>query len=230
MKKFISLMLILTILLLPIKAQAVEFSDLASDHWAKSYIDNLTNEGVISGYPDGTFRPERYVSFLESLTMIQKIKQPDQAEIENALKSYGSLADKYKISPWAKEAFTYCLYKNIIYQSEVEDALKKGYLVDDPSLNDAYPKREDLAVYFARALEVPPSYDHSNLLYKDLDQIGRALGNDLDIADYLSGLVKLGIFDSKGSEGYFEGDRPFRRAELCKITYLSLIYLANQEN
>lgn len=223
-------MLICTILLLPIQVEAGDFSDLASDHWAKSYIDNLTNEGVISGYPDGTFRPERYVSFLESLTIIKKIKKPGQDEISNALKLYGPLADKYKISPWAKEAFAYCLYKNIIYQSEVEDALKKGYLVDDPSLNDAYPKREDLAVYFARALEVPPSYDHSNLLYKDLDHLGKALGNDLDIADYLSALVKIGVFDAQGSEGYFEGDRPFRRAELCKITDLSLKYLSTRDN
>lgn len=230
MKKFISLMLVITILFMPFQAQALGFTDLDSDHWAKGYIEKLTSEEVISGYPDGTFRPERYVSFLESLTMIKKIKRPDQAEIKNAIRSYGPLADKYKISPWAKEAFCYCLYKNIIYQSEAEDALKKGYLVDDPSLNDAYPTRADLAVYFARALELPPSYDHSNLLYKDLDKIGKALGNDLDIADYLSALVKVGVFDAQGSEGYFEGDRPFRRAELCKITDLSLKHLDISRN
>lgn len=230
MKKFISIILVFIMLLMPIQAQAAGFTDLARDHWAQEYIDNLTKLGVISGYPDGTFRPERYVSFLESLTIIKKIKNPDQAELTKAMKSYGPLADKYKISSWAQEAFAYCLYKNIIYQSEAEDAFKKGYLVNDPGSDDAYPKRKDLAVYFARALEVAPSYDHSKLLYKDLDQIGKALGNDLDIADYLSALVEIGVFDAQGSEGYFEGDRPFRRAELCKISYLSSIYLAKEEN
>ncbi|MDO5027686.1 MAG: S-layer homology domain-containing protein [Bacillota bacterium] len=227
MKKFCSLMILALLLCIPSKTYGQEFSDIEEDHWAKAYIMSLSQEEIIAGYPDGTFRPDRYVSLLEALSIIEKIKKPDQKEIQVALKHYGKLVDSYNISPWARNAFAYALDKNIIYYSELAYSEKNGYLSDDPDLKGAYPKREDLAVYFARALELAPSYDHSNLQYKDLDQIGSALGNDLEIADYLAALVDAKIFDPKGSEGYFEADRPFRRAELCKIADLSLKYLAD---
>lgn len=35
-----------------------QFSDVPPGHWAREAIDQLTKEGVLYGYPDGTFRPE----------------------------------------------------------------------------------------------------------------------------------------------------------------------------
>lgn len=227
MKKIYSLIILALLVSIPSKTYGKSFTDLPEDHWARAYIISLSQEEVISGYPDGSFRPDRYVSLLEALNIIERINKPGLEEIQAALRLYGKQVDRFNISPWAREAFAYCLYKNIIYYSELVDAEKNGYLSDDPSLSGAYPKRQDLAVYFARALELPPSYDHGNLKYQDLDKIGRALGNDLEIADYLAALVQAKIFDPSGSEGYFEPDRPFRRAELSKITALSLKYLAN---
>ncbi len=34
-------------------------------HWGKPYIDKLTAEGAIAGYPDGSFRPENTISTAE---------------------------------------------------------------------------------------------------------------------------------------------------------------------
>ena len=55
MKKVIMLVLIL-MLAFPMIVNAA-FSDVATEHWAKEYIDKLTSSKVINGYPDGTFRP-----------------------------------------------------------------------------------------------------------------------------------------------------------------------------
>ncbi|MCR6544841.1 S-layer homology domain-containing protein [Dehalobacterium formicoaceticum] len=41
------------------------FSDLSSDYWAYESIEALVKEGVLSGYPDGTFGPERPVTRAE---------------------------------------------------------------------------------------------------------------------------------------------------------------------
>lgn len=46
------------------------FADLPSDYWAESEIMLLTNNGVINGYPDGTFRPENPVTRAEFAKMI----------------------------------------------------------------------------------------------------------------------------------------------------------------
>lgn len=46
------------------------FSDLSSDAWYYDYVNDLYNQGVISGYEDNTFRPERTVTTGEALKMI----------------------------------------------------------------------------------------------------------------------------------------------------------------
>ena len=46
------------------------FSDLYSNQWYYSYVNDLYNEGIINGYEDATFRPERTVTTGEALKMI----------------------------------------------------------------------------------------------------------------------------------------------------------------
>jgi hypothetical protein len=46
------------------------FSDVSTSHWAYSYISRLASEGVIDGYPDGTFGPNNAVTYGQALKMI----------------------------------------------------------------------------------------------------------------------------------------------------------------
>lgn len=46
------------------------FSDLSSSAWYYDYINDLYNQGVINGYEDNTFRPDRTVTTGEALKMI----------------------------------------------------------------------------------------------------------------------------------------------------------------
>ncbi|MCR4428290.1 MAG: PQQ-binding-like beta-propeller repeat protein [Caldiserica bacterium] len=46
------------------------FSDVPSDYWAFPEIRNLVQEGIVNGYPDGTFRPENPVTRAEFAKMI----------------------------------------------------------------------------------------------------------------------------------------------------------------
>lgn len=50
------------------------FAD-TSGHWAAGYISRLCGMEVISGYPDGTFRPERAISRAEAAKIINRIYQ-----------------------------------------------------------------------------------------------------------------------------------------------------------
>ncbi|WP_059050396.1 S-layer homology domain-containing protein [Paenibacillus senegalimassiliensis] len=43
----------------------VSFTDLPSTHWANSYIAEMVNRKVISGYPDGKFRPNNTITRAE---------------------------------------------------------------------------------------------------------------------------------------------------------------------
>ncbi|MCD6109552.1 S-layer homology domain-containing protein [bacterium] len=44
------------------------FSDI-DNHWAKQYIENLYSRGIVSGYEDGTFRPDSYINRVELTKM-----------------------------------------------------------------------------------------------------------------------------------------------------------------
>ncbi|MGI6733379.1 MAG: S-layer homology domain-containing protein [Anaerovoracaceae bacterium] len=45
------------------------FSDMAG-HWSNPYVAYATSLGIIAGYPDGTFRPDKTVSYDEAATML----------------------------------------------------------------------------------------------------------------------------------------------------------------
>lgn len=49
------------------------YSDVSQTHWAANYIQTATQYGLISGYSDGTFRPEQYITRAEAVTILNKI-------------------------------------------------------------------------------------------------------------------------------------------------------------
>ena len=49
---------------------AVTFSDAREGDWFYSYVSALSAEGVINGYPDGSFRPQGSVTLAEALKLI----------------------------------------------------------------------------------------------------------------------------------------------------------------
>lgn len=51
------------------------FKDLPADHWATGYINLAVSQGIIKGYPDGTFKPNNTVKVAEALTVyVQGLK------------------------------------------------------------------------------------------------------------------------------------------------------------
>lgn len=51
---------------------AAGFSDLSQASWAKATIEEWTQKGLVSGYPDGTFRPSNHITRAEFATLVQK--------------------------------------------------------------------------------------------------------------------------------------------------------------
>ncbi|MDR0930522.1 MAG: S-layer homology domain-containing protein [Clostridiales bacterium] len=49
---------------------ATIFSDVPQSHWASGYIQMAQQQGIIVGYPDGTFLPEQTVTYEEAVKML----------------------------------------------------------------------------------------------------------------------------------------------------------------
>ena len=69
---------------------AVRFFDLSyqgedlfpdiDGHWAQDYINQAADAGIIEGYPDGTFGPQKQITRAEAVTMVNRTldRHPDQ--------------------------------------------------------------------------------------------------------------------------------------------------------
>jgi uncharacterized surface protein with fasciclin (FAS1) repeats len=56
----------------PSPTSTVNLSDVSSDYWARPFIQVLADNNVISGFPDGTFKPNQSVTRAEFAALIQK--------------------------------------------------------------------------------------------------------------------------------------------------------------
>ncbi len=56
---------------LPVASYAGKFSD-AAGHWSEFYISKAYNNRIITGYPDGRFKPDKAVSRAEFIIMVNK--------------------------------------------------------------------------------------------------------------------------------------------------------------
>ena len=60
----------------------INFADVPEGYWAKAPIENTGTVGLVEGYPDGTFRPDKSLTRAELATLMVRargIKLPDRA-------------------------------------------------------------------------------------------------------------------------------------------------------
>jgi len=62
--------IILIIVSLSITSSASQFIDIKEEDWYHTSIASLYNDGIVSGYPDGSFRPDNQVTVGEFLAMV----------------------------------------------------------------------------------------------------------------------------------------------------------------
>jgi len=58
------------------------FKDVKSNHWAQAYISAAVKAGYLSGYPDGTFKPDQTLNRAEGIALLLRLsKQPQNATL-----------------------------------------------------------------------------------------------------------------------------------------------------
>lgn len=204
--------------LVPGIVSAKEFKDVKSNGeygWAYEYIDVLSDQGVIDGYPNGNYEPANSVSLEETFQLLKGIINPSSTELRDAVTKYGSVCDQKGVSSWAREAVSLALARGIVSESDLQQAKDKDLIGPNKT---KYPDRNTVSVYYAKGLNLSATGDESLLRHSDKDNI------PVVTKGYLASLVKVGIFSPTGSDGVFEGNRPIRRSEMAKITKLSNDY------
>lgn len=166
-------------LVVPAAAAGTTFTDVAG-HWALPYIQDMSAAGVLTGYGDGTFKPENPVLTVEALALCARITQKLDARLQIAADSAGALKKVFPDMPddwwFHKEAAT-CMALGVIDADTLNDLHTSG------DLNRPMTKAE-FAMYMVRGMGLED-------LARTLDADELPFADEAVIADRYRPYVKL---------------------------------------
>lgn len=80
------------------QSQAINFPDLRADHWAFEDIKKVVAAGIMKGYEDGSFGPQKSVTRAEAATIINRVlkRYPDEDYIKNTkIKTFSDIKNHW---------------------------------------------------------------------------------------------------------------------------------------
>ena len=199
MKKVLSLLLVVSMLLSVVTvASAAKFSDVDSNYsWAQEAIETLSEQKVITGYEDGTFKPAKSITRQEAIALFSRALGASAETNETIINfAYGiyevdleECADSYAVKQGA-----YLVYRKVLTIDEVI-----SYLSADRR-NESL-KRYEAATLIAKALGADAWLKNNedvdtNLTYTDVDSI------PAKYVDYVFYTTTLGIMGDMGNNKF----------------------------
>lgn len=184
----------------PAQAQT-SFSDVSSGYWAEGFIQELNRRNVISGFPDGTFRPNDPVTRAQFAAMVRK------AFSRSPVRQATSFAD-VSANYWAAAA--------------IQDAYGTGFLSGYPG-NVFRPEenipRAQVLVSLANGLGYTASNSASNTLqaYSDASSIPDWARNSIAAA------TEKQIVVNYPNVQVLNSNRPATRAEVAAFIHQALV-------
>ena len=118
---------------------ATEFSDVTTDDWFYEDVTRLSSLGILNGYPDGQFHPEREITTAE---FIKVLICTDTAALEPVTDSTSPFADH-----WASGYIAEALRRGILTEAEIAS----GFYPDAPI------SRSEMTKMMIRALGLEPA-------------------------------------------------------------------------
>ena len=113
--------------LTPVNAQQARiFPDVAANHWAAAQIKELSQSGVIIGYPDGSFKPDDNVTRAEFASMAIRALGQEHTTVAQPV-NFTDITPDF----WAYGMIQRALYFDLISCPETESSVAKAFRPDD---------------------------------------------------------------------------------------------------
>ena len=203
MKNILNIVLgFLVMLALSIQASYAFFSDMTENHWAYKQIKDLSEQSIVIGYPDGTFKPDDNVTRAEFASMAIKALGQEHANVVQPIK-YLDIDETY----WAYDAIEKAVYFDLI--SNDKDA--ENFRPEEPV---SRAEAISIAVNSLTTEQISPQKAHDVLekRYRDINNIPDW---------FIVAAGKAEILDMIASTpdrvNYLDSDRPATRAEVTAI-------------
>lgn len=170
-------------------AQSGKFKDLSSAEWARKAIEALAEDGIISGYEDGTFGPNNKITRNEFLSIL--------------MRAFGLIDENAVYDFTDGDAGAW-------YAKAVASAKAKGIITGyaDGSFGDgAYITREDMATFIYRMGKVAKAEGKS---FADSDDVSEYAKEAVD------SLVAAGVLNGM-EDGTFAPKQVATRAQVAQV-------------
>lgn len=183
----------------PVNKQ-VNFSDVPQVFWARPYIEALAKRGIITGFPDATFRPNKPVTRAEFATQLQKAF--DQKVVMDAPK-YNDIPNSF----WASSAI----------QETSRSGFLRGYPGNVFRPNQQITKVQAL-ISLTKGLGLSSSSAPNQALkvYQDADTIPKYATNTVAVA------TESGIVVNYPNRQKLDPNKTITRAEAAALTYQAM--------
>ncbi|MDH7577584.1 MAG: S-layer homology domain-containing protein [Bacillota bacterium] len=174
-------------------------------HWSEEAVLEARAQGLISGYPDLTFQPNKPVTHLEALVILSNVLAQDpqvreesraRAELRNRLQF------RHQIPAWALDALAVAVEQGLVTEEELADLRP-----NQPA------KRWEIARYLVRALSLENQVQASNQLevqFRDAAAIPPGIEGYIDLVFKKQLMVGM-------PGGLFQPQKPVTRAEIAAL-------------
>ena len=206
MKNLFKILLTTSVVLFSIMpSMAFQFPDVAKEHWASAQIEDLSDKGVIVGYPDGTFKPDENVTRAEFASMAIKALGQEHASVAQPV-NFTDIDSEY----WAYDSIQKALYFDLISCPESGQPFRPDDTVTrEESMTVAVNALTTEEISVEKAREVLAKY-------ADINTIPETFLIPAGKSEILGMLV---VVPSDNSKANLEPARPATRAEVAAILY-----------
>ena len=220
-KRFLSVIITLCLIFsctaLPAFAAGTFPDVLSPDHdWAAKQIEEMTDLGIIKGYTDGTFKPDKAITKIEAVILFSRVAGYSNSAYSKiadlAYEKYQYLLQELDIESYNsfKREISFLVYKGILDEDEIVAYLEDG------KYQEEFP-RKDAAMFIANFMDAEIERTYSD----QLDFADNSTINHSD-AGYIAYVVENGFMNGVQTEDgsvIFDANGALSRAQVCVLLY-----------
>jgi len=175
------------------KPNLKSFSDVSDGYWAKGPIEFMATLDVMSGYEDGSFKPEEPITRAQLAKVLVSLKEMNPNDV-----SYDPYPDVSKDN-WAAKYIKAATFLKFM-----------GPYPDGTFLPDKLVTRSEGLITLMRFESIKPIKGLSRDPYPDVKKFHWAAGS-------IAAAKKRGYLDYLPADGIFDGNKDLTRAELAEM-------------
>ena len=184
------------------------FTDVAADYWAKPILDSLSAQGLIQGFPDGTFQPDAPMTRADLAAQVARVFNLPRVVPPPSFQD---------VPPdhWAYDS--------------IQKAVRMGFLKGYPEQQfrpDQAVSKVQVAIALSNGLRIRSATYPERVLqpYQDRDQLPSWAVPAVVAAS------EARLLSGQPQPDYLHPNRPATRSEVAVMIYRSLVYLGQLED